>query len=135
MVHFRFIALVPMAFGILSSLLMSVVGAGKAIQGIQIYFSLGSPTGSVPVPLHLDRADQAMIAVIESVDAFLISIALLVFSMGVYTLFIRPVSQATHAGTAAVFQINSVSRLKQALPDGGHPGHSVRSLRQGTPSQ
>lgn len=113
----RFVAVIPVFFAATSSALMAIIGAGKSIKAIQIYF-FGAPySGSGQIPGHLDVSDQALITVIESVDAFLISIALLVFSMGVYNLFIGGLTQAQEADatTAGVFRIRSIGRLKQVL--------------------
>jgi uncharacterized membrane protein YqhA len=111
----RFVAFVPVIFAAASSFLMSIVGAGKSVRAFRIYF-LGTPLSeSAAAPAHLDRSDQAMIAVIESVDAFLISIALLVFSLGVYNLFISGKLGDSPPGRARIFQIQSVARLKQVL--------------------
>ena len=66
----RFITLFPVAFGLLSSLLMSVIGAGKAIKALQIYLFAAPLNESVPAPPNLDSTDQAIIAVVESVDRF-----------------------------------------------------------------
>ena len=110
----RFIALLPVVFGATSAALMAVVGAGKSIKAFQVYF-FGASLSGPQVPAHLDVSDQAMITVIEAVDAFLISIALLVFSIGVYKLFIAKSQQDIDEGVARVFRISSVAGLKQVL--------------------
>lgn len=115
MIHLRFIGLFPVVFGAAGSILMSVIGADKSIRAFRIYF-FGVPLSeSSPVPPHLDLADQSMIAVVESIDAFLISIALLVFSMGTYSLLIGEIPGARDKPWLEVFQVRSVRQLKQVL--------------------
>ena len=54
-----------------------------------------------------------MIAVVESIDAFLISMVLLVFSVGTYSLFIGEIP--SDGRWAEALQVRSVSKLKQVL--------------------
>ena len=115
MINFRFIGVVPVIFGVAGSALMSIIGATKTVKAFRIFFFGAPATPSSATPPHLDSADLAMIAVVESMDAFLISIALMVFSLGTYTLFIGEIHGASEKPWGEVFRANSVRRLKQVL--------------------
>ncbi len=106
----RYLAVVSVVFSLLGAALMTVIGAARTIKSFQIYF-LGAPVHHTPTaaPL-LDTSDYTMIAVVESVDAFLIGIALMIFAMGVHSLFIREVHLPGNW-----LRINSIGRLKQVI--------------------
>ena len=115
MIHLRYIGLVPVVFGTAGSVLMSVVGAGKTVKAFRIYFLGESFSETTPAPAYLDAGEQAMIYVVQGVDAFLISIALLVFAVGTYSLLIGEVKGAQDRPGLEVFNVRSISHLKQVL--------------------
>jgi uncharacterized membrane protein YqhA len=113
MAKLRFMSIVAVVFGFLGSLLMFVIGASKSIKAFRIYFFKETVTQTPPA--HLDLNDQAMLSIVESIDTFLIALALLVFSFGVYNLFIREIALPSERGHAPWTKINSIAQLKQVL--------------------
>lgn len=87
MLKLRFVTLIAVAFSFLASLLMFVVGAVKTLKAFRVYL-LNEPL-TPDVPAYLDTADQTMITLIESIDAFLVALVFFVLSTGIYRLFIR----------------------------------------------
>lgn len=109
----RFASAIAVVFSTIGTLLMFVVGAEKTIKALRIYFLGDQLTTNPPPPPHLDSTDQAMIAVVESIDAFLIGLVLTIFAVGVYHLFIRTVPSSP--GTASWLHVSSVEQLKKGL--------------------
>lgn len=108
----RFLSIIAVAFSALGSLLMFLVGAEKTVKALRIYFLGDQLTTNPPPPPHLDSTDQAIIAIVESVDVFLIGIVLMIFALGVYYLFIRELPAPP---TRAWLHVTSVEQLKKSL--------------------
>jgi len=87
----RYVSAIAVISSFVGSVLMFVVGGLKVYKGI--YFFL---TGSNPkwAPAHGTPSDIASIEIIASLDSFLIALALLYFSYGIYSLVIDPESPA-----------------------------------------
>ena len=66
-------------------------------------------------PTYLDASERATIYMVESVDSFLVGLVLLVFSLGVYTLFIGDIRFPAGTQRFAWMRIHSIERLKQVL--------------------
>jgi uncharacterized membrane protein YqhA len=109
----RYLALIVVVFSLLDALLMFLNGAWKSIKAFQAFF-LAKPLVT-NAPDHLDLADQAMVAVLQSMDAFLIGLVLLIFSFGVYNLFIAEIKPPKTLAGAPWARITSIERLKQVL--------------------
>jgi uncharacterized membrane protein YqhA len=109
----RYVTIVSVVFSFVGSLLMLYLGAAKIIQACRIYF-FQQPIAD-GAPAYLDYSERTMIAVVESIDAFLIALVLIIFSAGVYTLFIGELSGLGRDGRWAWMRIGNVERLKQVL--------------------
>ncbi len=109
----RYASFIAVAFGAAGSVLMFLVGAQKTVKAWRIYFLGGQLTTNPSPPPHLDVTDQTMIAVVESVDAFLIALVLVIFAVGVHSLFIKEASKAD--GAHPWLTVTSVERLKKSL--------------------
>ena len=108
----RFVSIIAVVFSAIGSLLMFVVGAQKTLKALSIYFMGDQLTTEPPPPPHLDATDQTMIAIVESVDAFLIGIVLMIFALGVYYLFISKVQSSS---APSWLHVSSVEHLKKSL--------------------
>jgi uncharacterized membrane protein YqhA len=111
--HARYLALIAVVFSLLGSLLMFLSGAWKSIEAFRA--SILQEPLIADAPAHLDLADQAMISVLQSMDAFLIALVLLIFSFGVYNLFIGEIKPPKNLAGAPWAQITSIERLKQVV--------------------
>ena len=65
----RLMSLISVVFSFLGSLLMFVIGAFKSIKAVRVYFFKEPLSQNPPPPEHLDYSEQAMIAVVEGMDA------------------------------------------------------------------
>ncbi len=111
----RYLSLIAAVFSLLGSALMFLGGAGKSIKAVRIFFLNETLTTDPPPPAYLDSSDQALVAVLQSMDAFLIALVLLIFSFGVYKLFIAEVKTPKNLPGAPWAQITSIEGLKKVL--------------------
>jgi uncharacterized membrane protein YqhA len=111
----RYLSLIAVVFSLLGSALMFLAGAAKSIKAVRIFFLGETLTVDPPPPAHLDSGDQALVAVLQSMDAFLIALVLLIFSFGVYKLFIAEIKTPKNLPGAPWAQITSIEGLKKVL--------------------
>lgn len=77
--HVRYMYLVAVIFTLINSLFFMIAGVVNCIEGYRLYFNTwrGQHEGS------------AAIVLLEGLDAFLVSLVFLVFSLGMWKIFIR----------------------------------------------
>ncbi len=109
----RYASLIAVVFSTVGTLLMFLVGAEKTVKALRIYFFGDQLTSNPPPPPHLDVTDQTIIAIVESIDAFLIGLVLTIFAVGVYNLFIKRDPSATEG--ESWLHVHSVEHLKKGL--------------------
>jgi uncharacterized membrane protein YqhA len=104
----RYISLIAVIASGLGSILMFLIGAIKTGWAYLAYFSGG-------IAHQPDASAKAAISyMIQAVDIFLIGLVLMIFSGGIYNIFIRPIeSDAT--GTNTWVKVTSISQLKRIL--------------------
>lgn len=108
----RYLALISVVFPLVGSVVMMAVGVIKTMKSVQILFFGGTLSDPDVLPAGLDYLDQTMVAVVESVDAFLISLAMIIFGVGVYTLFVGKLDLAS-----GVLRVDSLEHLKKMLTE------------------
>jgi uncharacterized membrane protein YqhA len=91
---------------------MAFLGATKTVKSFEIYFGSQGVTTRYE---HLVKSDLAMISLIESVDAFLFSLVLLIFAYGILQIFILKNKLEPDNTAPSWLRITSVSELKQIL--------------------
>lgn len=102
----RFITLIPVIAGIVSSLGMMIVGTGQMIDAFSPVFVEGySP----------DLNKKIIADVVTSVDLYLIGIVLLIFSFGVYELFVSKIDIGRSSEQNNILQITSLDQLKNKI--------------------
>jgi uncharacterized membrane protein YqhA len=109
-----YITIVPSACSFIGALLMFCLGAAKTFKAAQAFVLPASAEGT-RFPSYLDSSERATIYMVESMDVFLVGLVLLVFSLGVYTLFIGDIKFPAGAQRFAWMRIHSIERLKQVL--------------------
>jgi len=107
----RYITLISVISSLFGALLMFIIGATKTVRAYFAYF--GQPLDPQNVE-RIKAADQATAHLIQSIDAFLIALVLMIFAVGVYKLFIRE-NEPTDSAIFAWININSVQQLKRIL--------------------
>ncbi|WP_428354311.1 YqhA family protein [Methyloprofundus sp.] len=108
----RYISLIAIVFSFVGSGFMFFMGASKTIKAINVYLTGQIETG---VHQHLSSSSLAIINLIESLDAFLFALVLLIFSYGIFQIFIlrRPIGSSEHQ--LEWLNIHNISQLKMML--------------------
>ncbi len=109
---FRYISWIAISCSIAGSILMFFVGALKTNKAIAIILFGKIPHESLS---HLKPADATTTYLIKSLDSFLIALVLLIFSYGVYSLFISKHSSLGESGALKWLRIPSIAHLKNTL--------------------
>ena len=107
----RSVCLVAVISLFAGAVLMFLAGMFRTIAAF-IFFFAGFTT---PLPDHLTETSLASVALIQAVDAFLFALVLLIFSYGIYILFVRNVNPDELRQLPPWMQIESVSELKTTL--------------------
>ncbi len=111
---FRYISWIAILCSITGSILMFFIGALKTYKAVAIFLF-----GKIPHEAYssLKPADVATAYLIKSLDAFLIALVLLIFSYGVYSLFISKHSGIDESGALKWIRIPSIAHLKNTLAE------------------
>ncbi len=83
---FRFLAIIAVLGSLLSSILMFIRGTMLAFHGLQIFINEFSYIGT-----HSKEESEIVPLLISSVDNYLFATVLLIFSLGIYELFISKI--------------------------------------------
>ena len=105
----RFISIFAVIFGIVSALLLFVIASLDVIKAVKLALEGYSGTGAEGFEAHV------LAKVIGAVDYYLIAVVLLIFSFGVYELFISKVDAAEGSEASRILEINSLDDLKDKL--------------------
>ena len=110
--RFQKVSIIAVIASGLGSLLMFIMGAVKLARAYASYFSPVVETGH----FSQSAASQSITYVVQAIDAFLIAMVLLVFSSGVFSLFVssKPV---TEMHSSRRFGISSLGELKRSLAE------------------
>ena len=102
----RFIVLLAVFFGLISALALFILGSLEIVHSIVGQFS-HSAVEEVHKPI--------LISIIEAVDYYLIGIVLLLFSFGIYELFISKIDIARGKSDVQILEITSLDALKSKI--------------------
>ena len=111
---FRYVSWIAILCSIAGSLLMFLIGALKTYKAIAIFLFGKIPHESLG---RLKPADAVTAYLIKSLDAFLIALVLMIFSYGVYSLFISKHSDIDETGALKWISIPSIAHLKNTLAE------------------
>ncbi|MDD5141828.1 YqhA family protein [Methanoregula sp.] len=107
----RYICVIAVVALFAGSVLMFLSGALHTIEAYQIFFFGHSV---VTLPGHLSENTIASVVLIQAVDAFLFALVLLIFSYGVYTLFVHR-EEEMQMKLPRWLRIETISQLKTTL--------------------
>ncbi len=110
----RYVSWIAILCSITGSLLMFLIGALKTYKAIAIFLFGEIPHESLS---SLKPVDVTTAYLIKSLDAFLIALVLLIFSYGVYSLFISKHSDIDKSGALKWIRIPSIAHLKNILAE------------------
>ena len=111
-VHFKNFSLIAVIASILGSILMFIIGAVKVARAYDAYF-LMEMADAITLA---SKANFAIAYLMQAIDAFLIALVLLVFSYGIFFLFVAD-EQARERGLSSGFKITSISELKRIIAE------------------
>ena len=107
----RSVSLIAVIALFAGAVLMFLAGLLKTIGAFLIFFS----SFTVRLPEHLSESSLASVALIQAVDSFLFALVLLIFSYGIYILFVRSFSREELEQLPHWMRIESIGELKTTL--------------------
>ncbi len=87
----RFIVLIPVIFSIVASIIMYIKGSLLVVDGVYVFLEQFSGINSA----NQEKIETLVPLFITSVDIYLFATVLLIFSMGLYELFISKIDPAS----------------------------------------
>jgi uncharacterized protein (TIGR00645 family) len=106
----RFLAIVPVVFGIISVVVLFILGSLEIILVLGEYVNL-----IVGKEISENTVAKIMSGVIGGIDLYLIGIVLLIFSFGVYELFISRIDIARESDELQILEVRSLDQLKDKI--------------------
>ncbi len=106
----RLFVLLAVIFSMVGSIILFVVAS------VDI-FGIAAKTASVYINgLHPENFHEMVVGgIIGAVDLYLMAVVMLIFSFGLYELFISEIDQAKDSGASKVLEIHSLDQLKDKL--------------------
>lgn len=105
--YFRFFILVPVVFGLLSAVQFFIIGTLDIWAGFSLKFDIADPEGEI--------TNRIVSYIIGGIDYYLIGIVLLIFSFGIYELFISKISFRLKYAEIKHLQSATLGELKTKL--------------------
>jgi uncharacterized membrane protein YqhA len=109
--RFRAISLIAVISLFAGAVLMFLAGLLRTAYAF-IVFGAGF---NVHLPEHLSESSLASVALIQAVDSFLFALVLLIFSYGIYILFVRTFTNEELQQLPRWMRIESIGELKTTL--------------------
>ena len=107
----RFLVVLAVIFGLIGSLILFVVGS-MDIWSVATYTFNTIITSAHPENFH----ENIVSRIIGAVDLYLIAVVMLIFSFGVYELFISPIDHSQDAkDDSKVLSITTLDQLKDKI--------------------
>lgn len=110
-VRFRSVSLIAVIALFAGAILMFLAGLLRTAGAFWLFFS----GFRVQLPEHLSESSLASVALIQAVDAFLFALVLLIFSYGIYILFVKTFTDEELQQLPRWMQIESIGELKTTL--------------------
>lgn len=106
----RLFVLLAVIFSMIGAVILFIVASGDiynvALQAIDVYI----------YHEHPDNFHEIVVGgIIGAVDLYLMAVVMLIFSFGLYELFISEIEQAKDSGASKVLEIHSLDELKDKL--------------------
>lgn len=106
----RFLAIIPVFFGLVSVVALFLLGSLEIVYGLGEYLNLfyGKTTADESVA-------KIMGDIIGGIDLYLIGIFLMIFSFGIYELFISKIDIGRENDELQILEIKSLDQLKDKV--------------------
>jgi uncharacterized protein (TIGR00645 family) len=106
----RFITLLPVIFSLLGALVLFVVAS------LDLWHVTTHTFYILTHNLHPENFHENIVSeIIGAIDLYLIAIVMLIFSFGVYELFISEIDEANNTKASKILEIHSLDQLKDKL--------------------
>jgi uncharacterized protein (TIGR00645 family) len=106
----RFITLLPVIFSLLGALVLFVVAS------LDLWHVTTHTFHILTHNLHPENFHENIVSeIIGAIDLYLIAIVMLIFSFGVYELFISEIDEANNTKASKILEIHSLDQLKDKL--------------------
>ncbi|HPD76567.1 MAG TPA: YqhA family protein [Methanoregulaceae archaeon] len=103
----RFIVLLGVIFGALSAIVLFIAGSLEIFDILKEYFQVST---------HALSHEEILISIIGAIDFYLIGLVLLIFSFGIYELFISEIDIARVSGEyGGILEIETLDDLKNKI--------------------
>jgi len=106
----RLFVLLAVIFSMLGAIILFIIGSvdiyGVAAKAISVFVNHEHPEN-----FH----EMVVGGIIGAVDLYLMAVVMLIFSFGLYELFISEIEQAKDSGASKVLEIHSLDQLKDKL--------------------
>lgn len=106
----RFLVMLPVIFALFGAAILFIVASvdiwNITVKSIDVYVNHAHPD-------HFH--EEVVSAIIGSVDLYLIAIVMLIFSFGIYELFISKIDAADEKQSSKILEISSLDDLKDKL--------------------
>lgn len=112
MIRLRYISLIAVIASGLSSVLMFIIGALKVFGAYSAYFS----GDIIDVTLPNEAANIAITFLIQAVDTFLIGLVFMIFSGGIYYLYVHQIDTDSPEVNSWI-RIRNIGQLKNILAE------------------
>lgn len=106
----RYIILLPVVFSLLGAIIMFIIGSIDIINVIIKTAEYFINTGN-----EIDIHSIVIVQVVGAIDIYLIAVVLLIFSFGIYTLFISKIDIAEQSESSKLLDVHSLDSLKDKL--------------------
>lgn len=106
----RFIVMLAVIFGLIGSLVLFLIASVDLFEVAKYVLNVYL-NGLHPENFHEDVVAK----IIGAVDLYLIAIVMLIFSFGIYELFISEIDIAKESESSKVLEINSLDQLKDKI--------------------
>ena len=107
----RYISIIAVVSLFAGAVLMFLAGLSRTVGAFILFFS----GFTVQLPEHLTESSLTSVALIQAVDAFLFALVLLIFSYGIYILFVHTFNSEELQQLPRWMQIVSIGELKTTL--------------------
>ncbi|MCG8362608.1 MAG: YqhA family protein [Pseudanabaenales cyanobacterium] len=104
---FRLFTLLPVIFGLLSTLNFFIIGSFEILDTLAYSFELD----------HFDEyaVTKVITRIIGGIDHYLIGVVLLIFSFGIYEIFISPIDIRSKYQDIKILKISTLDQLKHKI--------------------
>lgn len=102
----RYCVLLAVIFGLLSSVTLFILGSKEVIEAVHL---------SIQRNLSIEYHGQVVVGIIGAIDLYLIGIVVLIFSFGVYELFISKIDIGRMSKEIRILEITTLDQLKDKL--------------------